>query len=92
MASEAVAQEQRARIRIVIADDHRLVLSGLRAALATAALTLLPWPAALLEVAAVGLLFVAVYAAGIALLGVRDETRELAARARDRLMRRGSTW
>jgi len=35
MASEAVApQERRARIRIVIADDHRLVLSGLRAALA----------------------------------------------------------
>ena len=36
MASEAVAQERRARIRIVIADDHRLVLSGLRAALADA--------------------------------------------------------
>ena len=36
MASEAVAPERRARIRIVIADDHRLVLSGLRAALADA--------------------------------------------------------
>jgi DNA-binding NarL/FixJ family response regulator len=36
MASESVAQERRARIRIVIADDHRLVLSGLRAALADA--------------------------------------------------------
>ena len=36
MANESVAQERRARIRIVIADDHRLVLSGLRAALADA--------------------------------------------------------
>ena len=36
MASESVAQERRTRIRIVIADDHRLVLSGLRAALADA--------------------------------------------------------
>src|SRR5215210_5181693 len=36
MASEAAAPERRARIRIVIADDHRLVLSGLRVALADA--------------------------------------------------------
>src|SRR4029079_6596603 len=36
MASESVAQERRTRIRIVISDDHRLMLSGLRAALADA--------------------------------------------------------
>jgi O-antigen/teichoic acid export membrane protein len=80
------------RIHPFRGDQLRCLAAGGVAALATAALTLLPWPAALLEVAAGGLLFVAVYAAGIALLGVRDETRELAARARDRLMRRGSTW
>jgi len=35
--------------------------------------------------------FLTVYIAGIATLGVREETRELAQRARDRLLRRGST-
>jgi len=73
-------------------DQLRCLAAGGVAALATAALTLLPWPAAILEVAAGGLLFVCVYAAGIAVLGVREETRDLAARARDRLLRRGSTW
>ena len=83
MASEAVAPERRARIRIVIADDHRLVLSGLRAALADAEG---------IEVVAGGLVFVLVYGVGIVLLGVSDETRELGGRARDRILRRGSTW
>jgi O-antigen/teichoic acid export membrane protein len=73
-------------------DQLRCLAAGVAAALATSALTLLPWPAPLLEVAAGGLLFVAVYAAGIAALGVREETRELAQRARDRVLRRGSTW
>ena len=49
------------------------------AALATAALTLLPWPSPLLEVAVGGLVFLVVYARGIAALGVREETREIAA-------------
>jgi O-antigen/teichoic acid export membrane protein len=73
-------------------DQLRCVVAAGVAALATAALTLLPWPAAVLEVVAGGLLFLAVYVAGIAALGVRDETRELATRARDRLLHRGSTW
>jgi O-antigen/teichoic acid export membrane protein len=73
-------------------DQLRCLAAGGVAALATAALTLLPWPAPLFEVVGGGLVFVAVYAAGIAALGVRDETRELAQRARDRLLRRGSTW
>jgi O-antigen/teichoic acid export membrane protein len=73
-------------------DQLRALAAGGVAALATSALTLLSWPAPLFEVVAGGLVFVAVYAAGIAALGVRDETRELAQRARDRLLRRGSTW
>jgi O-antigen/teichoic acid export membrane protein len=73
-------------------DQLRCLAAGGVAAVATAALTLLPWPAPLLEVVAGGLVFIAVYVAGIAALGVRDETRELAQRARDRLMRRRSTW
>jgi O-antigen/teichoic acid export membrane protein len=73
-------------------DQLRCLAAGGIAALATSALTLLPWPAPLFEVVAGGLLFVAVYAAGIAALGVREETRKLAAQARDRLLRRGSTW
>jgi hypothetical protein len=73
-------------------DQLRCLAAGAIAVLATAALTLLPWPAPLLEVAAGGLLFVAVYVAGIAALGVREETRKLAGQARDRLLRRGSTW
>jgi O-antigen/teichoic acid export membrane protein len=72
-------------------DQLRAVAAGGIAALATAAITLLPWPAPLFEVVAGGLVFVAVYTAGIAALGVRDETRELAQRARDRLLRRGPT-
>jgi O-antigen/teichoic acid export membrane protein len=72
-------------------DQLRAVAAGGVAALATAAITLLPWPAALFEVVAGGLVFVAVYLGGIAALGVREETRELAQRARDRLLRRGST-
>ena len=62
-------------------DQLRCLAAGGVAALATAALTLLPWPAPLLEVVAGGLVFVAVYVAGIAALGVREETRELAQRA-----------
>ena len=73
-------------------DQLRCLAAGGVAALATAALTLLPWPAPLFEVVAGGLVFVIVYIAGIAVLGVREETRELALRARDRILRRGSTW
>jgi hypothetical protein len=88
-----VGQVQRLfRIHPFRDDQLRCIAAGGVAALATAALTLLPWPAAILEVAAGGLLFVAVYATGIAVLGVREETRDLAASARDRLLRRGSTW
>ena len=39
-----------------------------------------------------GALFLVVYVAAIAALGVREETRELALRARDRILRRGPTW
>jgi hypothetical protein len=35
--------------------------------------------------------FLAVYAAGIAVLGVREETRELLERVRARISRRGPT-
>jgi O-antigen/teichoic acid export membrane protein len=72
-------------------DQLRSLAAGGAAALATAALTLLPWPSALLEVAAGGFAFVAVYVGGIALLGIRDETRELLISARGRLLHRGST-
>ena len=72
-------------------DQLRALAAGGLAALATAAITLLPWPAPLFEVVAGGLVFLTVYIAGIAALGVREETRELAQRARDRLLRRGST-
>jgi O-antigen/teichoic acid export membrane protein len=72
-------------------DQLRSLAAGGAAALATAALTLLPWPSALLEVAAGGLVFVAVYVGGIALLGIREETRELLISARGRLLHRGST-
>ena len=72
-------------------DQLRALAAGGLAAGATAALTLLPWPSALLEVVAGGLAFIGVYAAGIALLGVREETRELLERASKRILRRGST-
>jgi O-antigen/teichoic acid export membrane protein len=72
-------------------DQLRCLAAGGAAALATAALTLLPWPSSLLEVLSGGLLFVAVYAAGISVLGVREETRELLKSARARLLRRGPT-
>jgi len=71
-------------------DQLRALAAGGIAAVATATITLLPWPAPLFEVAAGSLVFITVYIAGIAALGVREETRELAQRARDRLLRRGS--
>ena len=37
-------------------------------------------------------LFLLVYAVSVAAFGVQAETRELAAQARNRLRRRGSTW
>ena len=73
-------------------DQLRCLAAGVLAALAAAAITLLPWPSPLLEVIAGGAVFLSVYAVAIAALGVRDETRELVARARDRVLRRGSTW
>jgi O-antigen/teichoic acid export membrane protein len=73
-------------------DQLRCVLAAGVAATATAAITLLPWPAPLLEVVAGGALFLLVYAGAVAAFGVRAETRELAARARNRVLRRGSTW
>jgi O-antigen/teichoic acid export membrane protein len=72
-------------------DQLRALAAGGIAAVATAAITLLPWPAPLVEVVVGGVVFLTVYIAGIATLGVREETRELAQRARDRLLRRGST-
>ena len=73
-------------------DQLRCLAAGILAALATAAFTLLPWPGPLIEVALGGSLFLVVYVAAIAVLGVREETRELALRARDRILRRGPTW
>jgi O-antigen/teichoic acid export membrane protein len=73
-------------------DQLRCLLAAGIAAAATASLTLIAWPAPLLEVLAGGALFVTVYAASVAALGVRAETRELATSARDRLRRRASTW
>jgi O-antigen/teichoic acid export membrane protein len=73
-------------------DQLRCVLAGGVAATATAAITLLSWPSPLLEVVAGSALFLLVYAAAVAAFGVRAETRELAAHARNRLIRRGSTW
>jgi hypothetical protein len=73
-------------------DQLRCLLAAGVAAAATASLTLIAWPAPLLEVIAGGALFVTVYAAAVAALGVRAETRELATSARDRLRRRASTW
>jgi maltodextrin utilization protein YvdJ len=70
-------------------DQLRTLAAGGVAALVTAALTFLPWPSALLEVAVGGLVFLLVYAGGIAMLGVRDETRELLQRARAPFFRRG---
>ncbi len=72
-------------------DQLRCLAAGGAAACATAALTLLSWPSSLLEVVAGGLVFVAVYAGGISLLGVRQETRELLKSARARVLRRGPT-
>ena len=80
------------RIHPFLTDQLRCLAAGGIAALATTGLTLLAWPAPLFEVLAGGLAFVVVYAFGIKILGVRDETRELAARARNRLLRRGQTW
>jgi O-antigen/teichoic acid export membrane protein len=73
-------------------DQLRCLLAAGIAAAATASLTLIAWPAPLLEVLAGGALFVTVYAAAVAALGVRAETRELATSARDRLRRRAPTW
>jgi O-antigen/teichoic acid export membrane protein len=73
-------------------DQLRCVVAAGLAAAATAAITLLSWPVPLLEVIAGGAIFVTVYAVTIAALGVRPETRELVAAARDRVLRRGSTW
>jgi O-antigen/teichoic acid export membrane protein len=70
-------------------DQLRTLAAAGAAALVTAALTFLPWPSALLEVAIGGLVFLLVYAGGIALLGVRDETRELLKRASAPIFRRG---
>jgi O-antigen/teichoic acid export membrane protein len=72
-------------------DQLRTLAAGGVAALVTAALTVLPWPSALLEVAVGGLVFLLVYIAGIALLGVREETRELLQRATAGRFGRGST-
>jgi O-antigen/teichoic acid export membrane protein len=72
-------------------DQLRCLAAGGLAALATAAVTLLPWPAPLFEVAAGGTVFMVVYVAGIAALGVREETQDLLKRARDRVLRREST-
>jgi O-antigen/teichoic acid export membrane protein len=77
------------RIHPFRGDQLRCVAAGGIAAAATASLTWLPWPAPLFEVVAGGLAFMLVYAAGIAFLGVSEETRELAERARNRLSRRG---
>ena len=73
-------------------DQLRCVIAGGLAAASAAAITLLPWPVPLLEVIAGSAVFVTVYVVAIAALGVRDETRELAGRAKDRVLRRGSTW
>jgi O-antigen/teichoic acid export membrane protein len=80
------------RIHPFRADQLRALAAGGIAAVATAALTWLSWPAPLVEVVAGGLVFVVVYGCSIAVLGVSDETRELATRARDRILRRGQTW
>ena len=72
-------------------DQLRCLVAGGAAALATAALTQLPWPSSLLEVVAGGVLFVSVYAAGISVMGIREETRELLKSVRARLLRRGPT-
>ena len=72
-------------------DQLRCLVAGGAAALATAALTQLPWPSSLLEVVAGGALFVSVYAAGISVMGIREETRELLKSVRARLLRRGPT-
>jgi O-antigen/teichoic acid export membrane protein len=77
------------RIHPFRGDQLRCLAAGGIAALATAALTLLPWPAALFEVIAGGLVFLLVYGFAIAALGVSDETRELVKRAGDRIRRRG---
>jgi O-antigen/teichoic acid export membrane protein len=79
------------RIHPFRGDQLRCLAAGGAAALATAALTLVPWPSSLLEVVSGGLVFVAVYTAGISVLGVREETRELLKSARARLLRRGPT-
>jgi O-antigen/teichoic acid export membrane protein len=73
-------------------DQLRCVLAGGAAAAAAAAITLLSWPSPLLEVVAGSALFLLVYVVLIAAFGVRAETRELAAQARNRVLRRGSTW
>ena len=74
-------------------DQLRCLAAGGLAALATAALTLLPWPAPLLEVVAGGARLPRRLRRGASpCSGVRDETRELARRARDRILRRGPTW
>jgi O-antigen/teichoic acid export membrane protein len=73
-------------------DQLRCLLAAGVAAAVTSSITLLSWPAPLLEVVAGGALFLVVYASAVAALGVRAETRELAARARNRVLRRGSTW
>jgi O-antigen/teichoic acid export membrane protein len=72
-------------------DQLRCLVAGGAAALATAALTQLPWPSSLLEVVAGGVLFVSVYAAGISVMGIREETRELLKSVRARFLRRGPT-
>jgi hypothetical protein len=46
----------------------------------------------LLEVVGGAALFLMVYALAVAAFGVRAETRELAERARNRILRRGATW
>jgi len=72
-------------------DQLRCLAAGAVAAVATAAVALLPWPSSLLEVVAGGAVFLAVYGAGIVVLGVRQETRELFERGRARMFRRGPT-
>jgi O-antigen/teichoic acid export membrane protein len=72
-------------------DQLRCLAAGAVAAVATAAVALLPWPSSLLEVVVGGAVFLAVYGAGIVVLGVRQETRELFERGRARMFRRGPT-
>jgi len=73
-------------------DQLRCIAAGGVAALATSAITMVSWPSPVLEVVAGAAIFLVVYGLAVAALGVREETRKLAIRARDRLLRRAPTW